>query len=202
MIDDIWYNNISSFFEVDKLMNFFPNDEMSFEEKLNSALRFTLYFSIAIYLINRTLTIFYLVVIMAGITYIIYSTNKKETFLNDEDELGMFSSIKNMKKNTKCSIPKKTNPFMNVLVNDYVHNPERPEACDISKPTVEKKVKQYFENDLYMNIDDVFNKNSSYRQFYTTPSTTIPNDQDSFSKWLYFNEDKTCKEGNMQKCYR
>ena len=91
---------------------------------------------------------------------------------------------------------------MNVLMNDYVHNPKRPEACNVSKPVVEKKIKQYFENDLYMNIDDVFNKNSSYRQFYTTPSTTIPNDQEGFAKWLYFSEDKTCKEGNTKKCYR
>lgn len=201
MIDDIWYNNISNLFEVDKLMNFFPNEEMSLEEKLNSALRFTLYFSVIVYLVNRTFYVFYLVLIMAGITYIVYSANQKENFLNDDDEY-LISSLKKTAKSGRCSVPQKTNPFMNVLMNDYVHNPKRPEACDVSKPVVEKKVKQYFENDLYMNIDDVFNKNSSYRQFYTTPSTTIPNDQEGFAKWLYFSEDKTCKEGNTQKCYR
>ena len=201
MIDEIWYNNISNLFEVDKLMNFFPNEEMSLEEKLNSALRFTLYFSVIVYIVNRTFYVFYLVLIMAGITYIVYNANQKENFLNDDDEY-LISSLKKNSKSGRCSVPQKTNPFMNVLMNDYVHNPKRPEACDVSKPVVEKKVKQYFENDLYMNIDDVFNKNSSYRQFYTTPSTTIPNDQEGFAKWLYFSEDKTCKEGNTQKCYR
>lgn len=201
MIDEIWYNNISNLFEVDKLMNFFPNQEMSLEEKLNSALRFTLYFSVIVYLVNRTFYVFYLVLIMAGITYIVYSANQKENFFNEDDEY-LTSSLNNRTKLGRCSVPQKTNPFMNVLMNDYVHNPKRPEACNVSKPIVEKKVKQYFENDLYMNIDDVFNKNSSYRQFYTTPSTTIPNDQEGFAKWLYFSEDKTCKEGNTKKCYR
>lgn len=202
MIDEIWYNNISNFFEVEKLMNFFPNEEMSLEEKLNSALRFTLYFSLIVYIINRTFYVFYLVLIMAGITYLVYNSNKKENFFNDEDDEYLISTLKKKSRSGKCSIPQKTNPFMNVLMNDYVHNPKRPEACDVSKPIVEKKMKQYFENDLYMNIDDIFNKNSSYRQFYTTPSTTIPNDQEGFAKWLYFSEDKTCKEGNTQKCYR
>lgn len=202
MIDEIWYNNISNFFEVEKLMNFFPNEEMSLEEKLNSALRFTLYFSLIVYIINRTFYVFYLVLIMAGITYLVYNSNKEENFFNDEDDEYLISTLKKKSRSGKCSIPQKTNPFMNVLMNDYVHNPKRPEACDVSKPIVEKKMKQYFENDLYMNIDDIFNKNSSYRQFYTTPSTTIPNDQEGFAKWLYFSEDKTCKEGNTQKCYR
>ena len=41
----------------------------------------------------------------------------------------------------------------------------------------------------------------SSRQFYTNPSTTIPNDQEAFAKWLYYNPEKTCKEGNGLECY-
>ena len=42
-------------------------------------------------------------------------------------------------------------------------------------------------------VNDVFGKMNSQRQFYTMPSTTIPNAQDDFAKWLYLNP-KTCKE--------
>jgi hypothetical protein len=198
MVDDIWYNDISKLFQIENLTNFFPNEDMSLEEKLNSALRFTIYFSILIFLIKKTFHVFYMVVIVAGITYIVYNMKTKENFFNDEEE----EHVKKNKKNTKCTVPVKTNPFMNVLLNDYVHNAERSQACDLSDEKVEDKVKVYFENNLYTNIDDVYNRNSSYRQFYTTPNTTIPNDQEGFAKWLYYSEDKTCKEGNTQKCYR
>ena len=197
MVDDIWYNDISKLFQIENLTNFLPNEDMSLEEKLNSALRFTIYFSILIFLIKKTFHVFYMVVIVAGITYIVYNIKTKEIFFNEEEVY-----IKKNKKNTKCTVPVKTNPFMNVLLNDYVYNAERSQACDLSNENVEDKVKVYFENNLYTNIDDVYNRNSSYRQFYTTPNTTIPNDQDGFAKWLYYSEDKTCKEGNTQKCYR
>ena len=34
------------------------------------------------------------------------------------------------------------------------------------------------------------------RQFYTMPNTTIPNDQEAFSNWLYGTEN-VCKEGSI-----
>lgn len=58
-----------------------------------------------------------------------------------------------------------------------------------------------FDNKLYKNVDDAFNRNSSSRQFYTTANTTIPNDQTGFAHWLYYVNDKTCKEKNGLKCY-
>ena len=44
----------------------------------------------------------------------------------------------------------------------------------------------------------MFGKLNSQRNFYTTPSTTIPNDRESFQKWLY-NTPQTCKE-NQEFC--
>jgi len=41
----------------------------------------------------------------------------------------------------------------------------------------------------------------SKRQFYRTPSTTIPNDQTGFAKWLYQVPGKTCKEDSSS-CLR
>ena len=44
-----------------------------------------------------------------------------------------------------------------------------------------------------------FGRNISSRQFYTNPSTTIPNDQESFAKWCY-GDMPSCKDG--QNCLR
>jgi len=40
----------------------------------------------------------------------------------------------------------------------------------------------------------------SQRQFYTMPSTTIPNSQDEYAKWLYGNA-LSCKD-NQRYCLR
>ena len=45
-------------------------------------------------------------------------------------------------------------------------------------------------------VDDLFGRYNSQRQFYTMPSTTVPNDQKSFAEWLY-KTPETCKENSL-----
>ena len=56
-----------------------------------------------------------------------------------------------------------------------------------------------FSSGVYRDVNDLFGKNNSQRQFYTVPGNSIPNDQDKFAKWLY-STPKTCKEGNGFQC--
>jgi hypothetical protein len=88
------------------------------------------------------------------------------------------------------------NPFMNVLFNEWTDNPNRAPACEYNG--INEDIEQNFNFNLYRDVDDLFNKNNSQRQFYTTPITTIPNDQGSFAKWLY-EVPSTCKE-NSENC--
>ena len=60
-------------------------------------------------------------------------------------------------------------------------------------------IKKKFNNNLFHDIEDVYDRKNSQRQFYTMPSTTIPNNRDTFQKWLY-KTPKTCKEGNGNQC--
>ena len=48
-------------------------------------------------------------------------------------------------------------------------------------------------------VNDIFGKNNSQRQFYTVPGNQVPNDQGSFAQWCY-GQPKTCKEGNKLAC--
>ena len=48
--------------------------------------------------------------------------------------------------------------------------------------------------------DDIYDKSTLDRQFYTVPSTTIPNNREKLGDWLY-NRGPSCKEGNISKCY-
>ncbi len=85
---------------------------------------------------------------------------------------------------------------MNVTLEDLMSNQTRPAACSIMNDNIHKKIN----DNLYYDTDDVFDRNPTNRQFYTTPITTIPNDQTTFAKWLN-DIPATCKE-DQRYCLR
>ena len=95
----------------------------------------------------------------------------------------------------KVTYPTARNPFMNVLIDEIKYNPTRPEAMSVMDPSVSVSLDQFFKTQFTNDPTDVFGKSQSQRQFYVTPSTTVPNDVDSYQNWLYRIPGKTCKEG-------
>ena len=85
----------------------------------------------------------------------------------------------------------------NIFETQYEKNPNR-DIKEINKNTA-KSIQESFNHNLFRNIDDVYGKNNSQRQFFTNPVTTIPNEQTKFANWLY-NVPKTCKENNGNQC--
>jgi hypothetical protein len=97
-------------------------------------------------------------------------------------------------------LPTAKNPFMNVLIDELMYNPTRPMAKSIFDPSVKATLEEFFRTDFYSDPTDVFGKTQSQRQFVTMPSTSIPNDVDSYQNWLYRIPGKTCKEGGREAC--
>jgi len=111
--------------------------------------------------------------------------------------------------------PKANNPYNNVLITDIVDNPKKLPALPAYYPETEKeildktkeaiqKMNPTFPNmteKLFASLDDHFEFEQSARQFYSNPSTTIPNDQGAFAEFCY-GEMISCKEGNMFACAR
>jgi hypothetical protein len=96
--------------------------------------------------------------------------------------------------------PTARNPFMNVLLDEIKYNPKRAEAGDVTDPLVKTQLDDFFRVQWNSDPTDVFGRSQSQRQFYTMPSTSIPNDQESFQNWLYKIPGKTCKEGGREAC--
>jgi hypothetical protein len=163
-------------------------------------MRFSIYFALIVLIIKKDANILFVPIFMGVFTYYVYmvDTQNKE---NEKMILEKMSLFKDERAGKTCVKPTPNNPFMNVLMTDYVKNPTRPSACAIDNNKTKREVKKHFEKNLFRNVDDVFHKNASDRQFYTTPITTIPNDQTAFAKWLY-GQETTCKEGNGDKCFR
>jgi hypothetical protein len=98
------------------------------------------------------------------------------------------------------TLPNAPNPFMSVLSNEINNNPSKPPAVYVNSPAVKKELDQFFEVNLHGDPGDVFQRNQSQRQFISPPSTSVPNDSDSYMNWLYRVPGKTCREGNSAVC--
>jgi len=113
--------------------------------------------------------------------------------------------IENFEKQdfTKHTIPTDKNPLMNVLLPEINGNPNRKSALKSYLPDNEKlintKVKSQFSKHIdpriFQGLNNELDLEYSMRNFYTNPSTTIPNDQEGFSKFLY-GDMISSKEGN------
>jgi len=102
--------------------------------------------------------------------------------------------------NPKATQPTSNNPFMNVLIDELKYNPTRPAANSVLDPLVQTTLADYFKTEFYADPTDVFGRNQGQRQWVTMPSTSIPNDVNSYQNWLYMIPFKTCKEGNSAAC--
>lgn len=200
-VETIWYQDIQGFLALDNLAKFIPDREMTFAEQLNALMRLSLYFSCVLLILKHDARVLIFVFVMAFFTYIIYAVDTQEKAKKKElfDKLNLREDARTK---TACVKPSLHNPFMNVSYDDRKNFSNRPQACDITNKKVRKEVDGLFETNLVRDIGDIYHNKASDRQFYTTPITTIPNDQTSFANWLYGVEGKTCKEGNNVACLR
>jgi len=129
--------------------------------------------------------------------------NRKEGFKADIrpdlKEEGAFSIVTSP-SSTLLTKPTARNPFMNVLLDELTYNPNRPVADPIMHPMNQIILDDYFRVQWNSDPTDVFGKTQGQRQFYTMPSSGIPNDQGSYQNWLYLIPGKTCKEGGKDAC--
>lgn len=122
-------------------------------------------------------------------------------YFEDEDkEKSLFTveELEDYRKNT-CRRPTLENPFMNPDITEY-NNGDPPAACNSYDEDIKDDMRVNFNHDLFRDVDDLWERKNSQRQFYTTPNTAIPNKQKEFAQWLY-NIPKTCKEDGVN-CLR
>jgi hypothetical protein len=199
MNDPFWFDDFSILWHRERSTEFFPTRDQTTEERLNSFMRLTIYIAVLLCFYHKTPRYSVLVLGMGLLTY----------FVHEHRDLKQVPRVETLeaseKQSVECTKPTLDNPFMNVTMKDYMNIKDgqivdRPPACDTSEPEIKKQMDDSFNNNLFRDVTDVFGKMNSQRQFFTMPSTTIPNRQDEFAKWLYLNP-KTCKE-DQQYCLR
>ena len=191
---NFWIEDFKELYKNDQFIKFFPSKKMTTNEQLNALSRFSIYLFFIFIIIGKDIEWTLIPILLLMISVFLSRVDRFESFYNINDR------SKNSKKNKKCTKPTKNNPFMNVTLADYVDNPNRPEACDVTRKNIQDEITKNFSNNLYKNSDDIFNNKSSERQFYTTSSSTIPNKQKEFAEWLY-GDNENCKVDN-EKCLK
>lgn len=173
-VETIWYKDLSALFTKTNFGSVVPTAGMTFAQQLNAILRFAIYYALIMFVVKQNADAFVFPVLTAVVTYLVY-----QNFSARAPE--PFGAGKN--PDEPCTRPTKQNPFMNLLADEY--NSARPAACDPLDEDVRQKIDEKFYAGAFVDRDDIYNRNTGSRQFYTNPVTTSLNDQHAFAEWLY-----------------
>lgn len=223
-----WAENPNVLFNQKYLFEFFPVEDMTYEQKLNSVTRTVVILTVVGALLSRSIRTLIVGAITVGAIYLLHYYHQKEASkvkskkVKEEVKEGFESpAIAYLTENNKTIPtdaflePDTNNPFGNVMMTDYDYNPNKKPAPPAFNSKVNTSIlnsaKQLVNeanpgqpdiaNKLFNDLGDNLAFEQSLRPFNSNPSTTIPNDQESFAEFCYGSM-ISCKEGNQFACAR
>ena len=179
-----WVNEPTVLFNKKYINQIWPYSYLTYEEKLNATTRFIVIITLLGYVLLNRFIIIVLGLIIVGIIVLLYKKKEGMVFpyygVNDQQSI------------------EQNNPFGNVLMTDYKFNPNKKAVNADYTPdlenTLNSKIKEFIIqensdnneiNNLFNNVGDQFKFEQNNHQFYTNPSTTIPNKQDDFLSFCF-----------------
>lgn len=218
MQSPFWLKDPTILFNRDKIGELWPTPDMSPNDKLNAITRLVIILSILGYLVTKNVRVIVTcLVTLVAIAILQHVQKKNETAENIGNSVkeGFQTLTKKSLDALPLTRPSEKNPIMNVLLPQIQDEPNRPAAAPSFNPVIEKeinsKTQEFIVNNfdnpdgiderLFKDLGDSFEFDRSMRQWYSNPSTTVPNDQKSFAEFCY-GDMISCKEGNAQACER
>lgn len=195
--DNFWLDDYKILFYGNKLTEFFPTIGMTLIEKLNAIFRLSIYLGILLYLFTGNYLYLYIFLVIGVFTIFIYYKQRDniELYFNSINNSNDNLIINRIVENESDVKPTTENPFMNInLITDNKEKPKAPPSWN--DVPAQKEIENKFNYNLYRDVGDLYGKSNSQRQYYTMPSTTIPNEQTAFAKWCY-SMPVSCKENSI-----
>lgn len=220
MNDKFWLND--PLILTKNYLHFFPTSKMTRNEQLNSLSLFFIYYIILLIILQKEQHFYYIPIVGIIFIIVLFYVNEKDnvkTFTETKNNIpketlydssgniidiqsGYYdsnnkliigqSSPTDRDKEQKCRTPTENNPFMNPLVSEY-GNGNIPAACNVDDENIKKDINTGFNKDLYRDVNDVFGKKNSERNYYTLPEFNPK----KFADWCYKeSEYETCKTNN------
>lgn len=138
MSDPFWSEKIDILINSNRLVEFYPSQDMTNAEKLNALVRLSIYIGLIITVYKGSLLYLLLPAAVALLTLFIYSYSKE--YFTDLDY-------------SDCTLPTYQNPFMNNLYGD---EPDKPVACNTNDPNIKNLRTKYFTDGVYVDATDPF----------------------------------------------
>ena len=188
-----WLQNPNVLFNSQQI---WPVHGMTFEEKLNAITRLILGLTVLGYFATRTIKIPLTGLATLGAIVLLYFAHQRQTATTAVEGFTDTDLYKMLRPN--YTEPSVTNPVMNVLLPEISDNPLRKPAAPAYLPVIESTINEQTKlmvaqnfNDpniderLFKDLGDNFNFDQSMRAWHPMPSTTVPNDQQSFADYCY-----------------
>lgn len=216
LIIPFWFENPNIIFNSKYITEFYPIESMTTNQKLNAITRTVLIAIIIMFLFTKKLRVLLIGIITIVSIYLYHnSLTKKEGFHFDTPALEVLNDYDAIVSPKTFDTPEASNPFSNVMIPDYDYNPEKKPAPpsfnqNVNKEILEKAKQMVVEQNpgqpniadkLFTDLGEQFVFEQSLQPFYTTASSTIPNDQGGFADFCYGSM-VSCKEGNSFACAR
>jgi hypothetical protein len=226
---EFWSDNPNALFDSKYILEFFPVESMSLNQKLNAITRMVIILFVVSFIVtNRTSILISLVITLAAIFIYYYygeqSRQRKETKRLNLENMENYDSPATAYLNSQGKTispevfdgPSSSNPFSNVLITDIGDDPTRKSAppafnVDVDEDITKniKKSVQFMNPEikntnkqLFSSLTDNFYLDQSNRAFFSTANTKIPNDQKAYGEFLYGNmpsAKESSVEGNLQR---
>jgi hypothetical protein len=212
-----WSENPNVLFDPKYILEFFPVESMSYQQKLNAISRIVLLLTILGFVFSQNFRLIVVAFITLGAIFLIHYYHKKtetnENFVNPA--IDYLDDLHILHPSTLFDTSSPSNPFSNVLMTDYDYNVDKKPAPPAFNKNVNEDIlanaKQMvvdsnpgqpdIADKLFKDLGEQMDFEHSLRQFTSNSSTTIPNDQGAFAEFCYGSM-ISCKEGNRFACAR
>lgn len=219
-----WSDNPNILFHKEYIFEFFPTEDMTLEQKLNSVSRLVILLTILGFLFTQNVRLIISFIVIMVFIFLFYTNQIKENSINDFKKVSLEKQTENFENPSTALLHQKNikiptdvfdkttpgNPFANVLITDYDYNPNKKPAAPSYNEKVNNEIliqakelvkhanpdQPDIADKLFRGLGEQLEFEQSLRQFNSNPSTTIPNDQTGFAEFCY-GEMISSKEGNM-----
>jgi len=223
-----WGENPNVLLFKDHMFEFFPVEDMTYNQKLNAITRTVLVLIVLFFAYSGSLRIVVIGIVTVLAIYVLHYFHEKEKVKVDSKRLAQTlkesfgNPAEDYMRENSIDIPRDlydepdpSNPFGNVLVTDYDYNPDKKPAPPSGNTVVQDKIfneaKRMVQeanpdhpdiaDKLFNDMGSNFEFEQSLRPFHSNPNTVIPNDQTAFAEFCYGSM-ISCKEGNEFACAR
>lgn len=217
-----WGQNPNVLFQGEYLYELFPVSHMSYNQKLNALTRSIILLTLISILLSGYYRSIVVGLITLGAVYVLQYHHEKNITSKRNTNEGFSNNVDDLLDSNQIEIdtdvfdtPKITNPFSNVLINDYDYNPNKKPAPPSFNKNVNEEIldsvkgmvkdinhdQPDIQDKLFKDLGEEMVFEQSLRPFHSTPNTSIPNDQKAFTDFCYGSM-ISCKEGNPFACAR